>query len=512
MNTMKLLGFATILFILLKTSTAQAVPVPQPEPKTVAAPALQACKVSTTSELGSWDDVFVAHDQDVIVLRRGDQLFSLSMETSATPKKIAKAPAASDTQIVNGAAVDKKLWLFLNSTKATPCAVDAYGGTVARFEIPGLKVPGSRAPVIRACHIVPHAQVALLSVSGGDRATWPRDGNRPIYYWMDLKSGKVVQFPIGWDMNYFSADELVAAFGPERAVDAKTGEKIDAAPDRRKEPHIPFDWTNKQRVRPLYDRREGQGDADFFAGLSIGGRVLRIDLGLQEVRYLSMAKADDDYAGFQLRRSGASHEPGPLWITPFKDSKKTAEIANDVTDFTLLGNGDTIYVMREKPINRALAESRQHAEVFFYTQADRSSWKVLEGVERLPKLGEAFAEATFVHDKLKVQLIEGFGSSLLKPAVLCLFEHHRGDFRARIAQTGRGDEGPALESVTWRRAMLIGRDGKRSLTPFFREGNLPDQIWLHNSGKVISGKYVWDEIDASRTRRIQLSESTVQKQ
>lgn len=502
-------AFAQLLFF----STVHAVPLPQPEPKTVAAPALQPCKTTMTQDLGAWDDIFVAHDQDYVVLRRGDELFSLSMEASAKPKKIAKIPAASDTQIVAGAAVGKSFWLFLNSSKAAPCAIDALNGTVVTFEIPDLKVPGSHAPGIGAYRIVPHLQAAVLDVSGGDRATWPRDGNRPVFFWMDLKSGKVIRLPIGWDLNYFSADERVAAFGPTRAIEMKTGEKIDAAPDRRKELCNSWDWTNKQRVRALYERREGKGDAEYFAGVSVDGRVLPVNLGLADVRYMSLAKADDTVAGFRLRREGAgTEEPGPLWITPFKDSKKTVEIAKDVTDFTLLGNGDTIYVTREKPASRALAESRQHAEAFFYTQADRSSWNVLEGVERLPKLGEAFAEASFVHDTLKVRLIEGFGSSLLKPAVLCLFEHHRGDFRARIAQRGGGNEGPALESVTWRRAMLVSRDGKRSLTPLFRDGNLPDQIWLHNSGKVISGKYVWDESDPARKRRIQLSECTVQKQ
>jgi hypothetical protein len=458
-----------------------------------------------------WDDVFVAHDRDVIVLRRGDELFSLAMAASIAPRKIAKAPAAANTQIIAGAAVDEKYWLFLNSSNAAPCALDAYTGTVARFEIPGLRVPGSNAPGIQWCGIVPHAQAALLMVSGGDRATWPRDGNRPVYFWMDLKSGKVVRFSTGWDLGYFSADERVAVFASpvgKQAIDMRTGDRLEALPDRRKERYIPFDWTDTQRVKPLCERREGKGDTDYFAGLSLDGRVLPLALGVEDVRYLATAKAGDGFAGFRLRRSGAARgEPSPLCIFPFKDAPKTESIATEVTDFTMLGQGNAVFVTMEHAGKPAASENRRHAEAFFHSRADRSAWKVLEGVERLPKLDKVFADADYVMDSLTVRLIEGFGASRHEPLVLCLCEHHRGDLRARIFSA----DGKVLESATWRRALLITGDGRRSLTSLFREGNLPDQIWLHKSGKLLMGTYVWHESEWGRTRRVQLSESILQK-
>jgi hypothetical protein len=505
-------ALAQVLVVLLSCSPAEAVPVPEkPQRKTVAAPPLHKGKATATTDLGTWDDVFVLHDQDIIVVRRGDELFSFSVDASAKRKKIAlmaKIAQAKATQIMAGAAVDKRMWLFLNSSKAAPCAVDALGGAVVTFDIPGLKVPGSQAPGIQSYRIVSHLRTATLMVAGGDPATWPRDGNRPIYFWMDLNSGKVVRLPIGWDLDYFSSDERVAAFGPNRAIDMKTGEKIESAPNRRKERCSSFTWTDTQSVRPLYERREGKGDADYFAGLSVEGRVLPVNLGLNEVHYVSMVKADDSAAGFLLRREGyLLGAPSPLWLVPFKDSKKTESIANDVTDFAMLGHGNSLYVTVEKPAKRAVAESRRYNEAFFYAHWDRSSWNVLEGVERLPKLGEAFAEADFIRDHLKVRLIEGFGTSKHEPAAICLFEHHRGDLRAFVQPSG----GPALRSETWRRAILIGRDGQRSLLPLFQEGNLPDRIWLHNSGRVISGTYVWTESKGERIRQMQLSESTTQK-
>lgn len=516
MNTTRLLGFATTvssqaLSVLLGLWTAQAAAAPQPQPKAAIAPPLQACKVSATSDLGWWDDVFVPHDQDFILLRRGDELFSLAMAASSRPRKIAKAPAAGNTQIIAGAAVDKKYWLFLNSSKAAPCALDAYSGAIVTFEIPGLRIPGSHAPGIQWCDIVPHAQAVLLMVSGGDRETWPRDGNRPVYFWMDLKSGKVVRCPIGWDLDYFSADERVAVFSNpagKQAIEMRTGARIDALPDRRKERCIPFDWTDTQKVKPLYERREGKGDADYFAGLSFDGLVLPVALGLEDTRYLSMAKAGDGFAGFRLRRSGASRgEPSPLWVAPFKDARKTESIATGVTDFTMLGQGNAVFVSVEHGGKPASSANRYHAEAFFKARADRSSWNVLEGVERLPELDKRFADADYVMDSLTVRLIEGFGASRYEPLVLCLCEHHRGDLRARSFPS----DGKVLESVTWRRALVITGDGRRCLTPLFREGKLPDQIWLHKSGKLFTGTYVWHESKWGRERRVQLSESRLQK-
>jgi hypothetical protein len=513
-NTARLLGLAAtvssgVLSVPFGLWTTHAAPAAQPQPKAAMAPPLRACQVTATSSLGLWDDVFVAHDRDDIVLRRGEELFSLAMAGSLAPRRIAKAPAAGNTDIIAGAAFDERYWLFLNSSKAAPCALDAYSGAVARFEIPGLRVPASHAPGIQWYDIVPHARAALLMVSGGDRATWPRDGNRPIYFWMDLKSGKVIRFSTGWDLDYFSADEGVAVFaspGRKHAIDMRTGNRIEVLPDRRKERSIPFDWTDTQRVKALYERREGKGDADYFAGLSVDGLVLPVALGLEDVRYLAMAKTGDGFAGFRLRRSGATGgEPGPLWILPFKDAHKTESIATEVTDFTMLGQGNALFVTREQGGKTASSENRHHAEAFFHARGDRSSWNVLEGVERLPKLDKAFADADYVTDSLRVRLIEGSGTSRHEPLVVCLCEHHRGDLRAFSA------DGKVLESATWRRALLITGDGRRSLTPLFREGNLPDRIWLHKSGKLLTGTFIWHESAGGRQRRLQLSQSTLQK-
>ena len=49
-----------------------------------------------------------------------------------------------------------------------------------------------------------------------------------------------------------------------------------------------------------------------------------------------------------------------------------------------------------------------------------------------------------------------------------------------------------------RRALVLTHDA------LFREGNLPDKFWLHNSGKLLTGTYVWHETDPGRIRQVQL--------
>src|SRR5262249_20219444 len=158
--------------------------------------------------------------------------------------------------------------------------------------------------------------------------------------------------------------------------------------------------------------------------------------------------------------------------------EKIELIPSDVTDFAMLGQGNVVFVTNEHAGKPAHSENRRHDEAFFHSHVDRASWNLLEGVERLPRLDKAFSDAAYVMDSFRVHLIEGFGASRLEPLVLCLCEHHRGDVRARLLPP---DE-KAVESASWGRALLITADGRRSLTPLFRQGILPDQIWLHKSG------------------------------
>ena len=95
----------------------------------------------------------------------------------------------------------------------------------------------------------------------------------------------------------------------------------------------------------------------------------------------------------------------------------------------MLDRGNAVYVTAE-PARKASSENLRHAEAFFHVRADKSSWNVLDGVERLPELDKAIADADFITDRMTVHLIDGFGSSRHDPLVICLCDHHRGDLRA----------------------------------------------------------------------------------
>ncbi len=512
MSIVKHLSSAVIVWaFMLSVMGAQE---PQPGSKLTQAPPLLEGKVTPASELGLWDDVFVDQASDVMILRRDEALYSLAMTATATPEQLSRVPSANKTRIFTGAAFESKFWLFVNCSDRVPCAIDARNGTVVSFEIPGLTVPGSQVPEIQSCVIVPHTKSAIIMVSGGDRTSWPRPGNGPLYFWFNLKSGKVIRLPTGWQLNCFSDDETVALFAnynnegaTYHPTDMRTGEASTAWPKENTKYCIPFDWGNKHKVKPLhswYSWTDGRRGPDFFAGLSVEGVALPIDVGIKEIRYLSMGKMTDGFAGFRLRHNGGnSGDPSPLWITPKGQSTKPEVIARGTIDFAMLGQGNVVFVTDEHEGKRE--PHKRHVKALIHEQEANTRWDVLEGVERLPELAKEYANANYIEDSMKVRLIESFGSEQKKPMVLSLFEHRQNDLRSNpsIMRAKRVQWG------TWRRAITITHDGQRSMTPLFRTGDLPEQFWLHHSGALVTGKYVWSGAEAARQRQVQLSAYTL---
>jgi len=478
---------------------------------TVKAPPLRGCPLNGRRDLGAWDDVLVCEDQNFIVLRRGETLFCLSMKTPSELIKLTTAPETERTEIVFGTPSDSGLWLFLQSSQTTPFAIDTYSGKIFQFSIPGLKIPGDHAPGIQSYVLVRHAHAAILMIAGGDHETWPRDGNRPVYFWMSLKTGKVVPLPLGWDLEYFSSDQTVAVFAkpqentsqrrPLQAIDVRTGAVIEEIPDRRKQASIPFNWAETQGVKPLTVRHAETGDRDYFAGLSMNGSALPVDVSLDGVHYLSIAKAKDGFVGFRLRPEGSTNgEPSPLWFIRFKEHESLERVEVAVTDFAMLAEGKCVFV---KPGNGSQGAS---SEAAFYAYKSKSSWNVLDDVERLPPLDKKFLGKNYVEDKTTVRLTDGFGSLDHGSLVLCLFSQFRGDMRAYVTPS----QGKCLERITWRRALILTSAGERYMTDLFREGSLPDQIWLHNSGKMILGNHTGQSSDSRRERKVELTEINLQ--
>ncbi len=426
-------------------------------------------------------------------------LFSLAMSESSKPRQLLENSMLPKARIIVSAATDKSRWLFMESAVSGPFAIETGTGRLSKFTIPGLKIPGDGTPAIQSHVVVPHVGGIVLMVAGGDRGTWPRDGNRPVYFWMSLRTGEVVRFPSGWDLEYFSKDQAIAVFAkpspepfqrrPLQAIDMETGDRVDGIPNRSSEGYVPFDWWVRQRVKPLRTQTEGGDRTDRFAGLTVNGHVLRLDLPLGQLSHLSQAHVEDGFVGFRLRRAGGSgHRPSPFWLAKLQDATSPAQVADGVTDFALLGDGNCIYV------TAGHGTRKESCEAFFYARRDKSAWNVLDGVQRLPELTSELAGKNYIADRMTVRLVEGFGSP--SPVVLCLFEHSRSDARA-FALPG---EGPAIEPKIWRRAVLVTSGGERYLADLFPHGQRPDRLWLHNSGRLILGTTEQGTVQLSEPR------------
>jgi hypothetical protein len=48
-----------------------------------------------------------------------------------------------------------------------------------------------------------------------------------------------------------------------------------------------------------------------------------------------------------------------------------------------------------------------------------------------------------------------------------------------------------LANIIWRRAVLMKSTGERYMTDIFREGNITDHVWVHNTGKIFTGAYIY---------------------
>jgi hypothetical protein len=64
------------------------------------------------------------------------------------------------------------------------------------------------------------------------------------------------------------------------------------------------------------------------------------------------------------------------------------------------------------------------------------------------------------------------------------------------------NEEKTVKRELWRRAVVVTSEGKRCMTGLFREGMVPDILWLHNSGILMTGF-----TDAGKT---ELSASTLE--
>jgi hypothetical protein len=204
-------------------------------------------KVATFSKPDNgrvWDDLWFATDTDTMMGRRNTLVFQLNTAI-AKPKSVGNFESLKDSKIVKSVNSTSGLWLIAESKRQVPFALNLTTHQQLNFTIEGLAVPGERTPTIQSWVYVSKSQAAVLMISGGDRATWPLDGNRPVYYWINFRTGQTKMMPIGSSLHYFSDDQNVALFskggsGEKFAIRMDTAERLKSYPNNRKTVHVPY--------------------------------------------------------------------------------------------------------------------------------------------------------------------------------------------------------------------------------------------------------------------------------
>jgi hypothetical protein len=456
-------------------------------------------------ELGTWDDIFACGEEELLVLRRGPELFVLPMQGAAEPRRMLSDPSVEDTEIIACRASGKKLWALLNSTRRMPFAIEVNSGTSVGFEVPGVNLEGHHPPSIQSYVFPGGASSVFLMISGSDAATWPRDGNMPMYFWMSLGTGQKTAFPVGWDLRHFSSDHRLALFTkpnprgldprPLHAVDVASGKPTKEIRHTADVPVNPFDWTDTKAIKPLYLSRP----ENHFAGLVIEGRAVPIDITEKNADYLADAKTNGSFVALRLRRNGdGGSEPSPLWIKPLRGDGKLQKIATGAIDFEMPGQGNCITV------TPGHGDKGKSSEAFIVDRTGKTLCNVLQDVERLPPLEARFSGQPYIQDQLRIRLTSGFGAPNAR-AILCIFDQFRND--------ERDDDTPdaiRLQRQRWSRAVIVSHDGHRYMTDAFRDDPNPDEVWFHSTGKVWTAKYQWKPRGSETVRQKILSETAFQ--
>lgn len=460
-----------LLVAMLSMTTVAAAQGPQDQ--LVASPPLATMKSTTPIDFGTTDAVCACPENGLFIVRRGNSLFSLETGAVPTLKKRTTTPLAN-AAIVTGARSGMRSWLFMQSGRKMPYALDVDSGESSSFDIPGVTEPEEDVPVIQSCVVISKADAALLVIDRGNRRTVPLKEKRYVCFWISLSSGKVVAIPFGWSLSHFSADQSVAVFftdGPKKAIDIATGEVTEQIPNVRTDPTVP-PTTDSQLTKPVYVRRPQTGDTMHFAGLSVDGAVIPLGLNLPTVHYLAAAKVLDGFVGFRLRREGETvSAPGTLRIARRIANGGYDHVDDDVIEFAMLGGGSCVFV-------KGKGNWQDNSEAFCFASKDKSKWKVVDDLDR--ELAKKANTTDSPKGRTAVRLVAGFGEPENNALVGCSITHWQ-----NIPAAERRGQGSSGESFSGCRFLIVTSNGKPHLTNFFRNGDIPSQLWLQNSGHLI---------------------------
>jgi hypothetical protein len=467
---------------------------------------MRECQEAKIKDLGLWDDFFRFEKLDFVILRKGGELFFYSLVNSDL-KRISTVSDMTGSRFIEGTACGKHQWLFCQSHTRFPFAIDLSTGQEVQFSIPEVKLPDKYVPAIHGFVVAGSERQTLIEICGEGADGWPRDGNSPIYFWMSLESGKMVRLPTGWDLDYCSADQKRAVFEnvstnammyrPWVTVDMATGGVTGELPDQTKsfwsEPTMDFweasvaKYENRRNVWQLRTPRTpvkllypqpGRGHSDDkFAGLSVSGVDYPLAMTNIGITRCVDAKSEGNLAAFWLQSDGG--EENSLWVTQLRKNETPRLLATNCR-FEMLGGQHCVLLVRNQ-------FPASEPEALVYDAELNAAWNVLDdvplrseietqaggGADRLGTAGGRVASGA--GPMVAFRLIPGFGSERYPAEVLCL------------CSTAHAVPANMIPPPVQRMTVLLTAQGRRyqmNLPPDLSD-LLPDQFWLHNSGKLI---------------------------
>lgn len=479
--------------------------------ETVPPPPLESKTLGSRADLGVWNDVHTSPDLDRMFLRRGDTLFAYAPGSTNPLTRIVAAPELSTARIVASTRIREVVWLFFEGHGVFPWAYEVGGGKRVEFRIPGLELAADESLQMQSVRSVPHAGGAMVMLSGGHPGRWPRPANRPVYFWMDLRSGAMRLLPIGYDLRFFAGDETRVGFGtiglrsplpppvpgsePDRRregasstseivwMDLATGKDVRVDPLADSAAYwMTFDWTRHSAPAPvtqggLWGNRE-------FRGVSVAGEVWPIRIpGVVRFGAGWLADARDGWVAF----AGRNVSEGAGWLGSPKSGATVWSLGTNVWRFELLEAGRCVTVEGSQ------SRGPRFWETAWLTEAGQGRrWKILEGVSDLPALPEP---KSYVEDRMTVTLVRGVGNSSRPRGVICLFDHARQDMRAHVVASD------PVSGSRWQALLLVTGDGRR-----YRLGGVDGsfsakRVWYHQAGTLVLGD-VPPEVRASEIRLV----------
>jgi hypothetical protein len=420
---------------------------------------MEQVKTVRTFDLGTFDDVYTDGALAHAVARKGNDWFTLSPGPAPEFKKLATLRDTSDAHILGGIGVGTRRWVFVEAGQRRSFVLDAQTADVVEFAVPGVEPPGRLGTQIQSWVIARGIPAAVFMISGGER--WPRDGNRPLYYWMDLASGKLQRAPVGWDLDSLSPDQKIALFSNgTQALDMTTGQATDKRPDPE-QGLLRFNWSDKPLIRLVRTRTD-----DAIRGFSIDGKVYPLKEPSTGSRS-DNARTDGQWiawGGGEFDMNAANR----LFLASLNSLERARPIADHVMDHAMLGKGS---VLLSRRILSSPGDSESDALV--YQASDQHAWNPLDGIPDLPPLPPELADQG-ITDSRRVRLIRSADGP--GPA-LCIIEHDRVNYRASAIPLPTKFE-PQLE-----RWVFLLTPGHRYMTDLFAAG-VPD-AWLDPSGQWV---------------------------